>query len=97
MEFLFCSCAGVASGHVNIAGDGSKLCMGEVEAQTVKDITWDTQDNARGGEGFHMAYTWHCVRIERLVEFGLSPSLERLKRGVVWGCCFLGLVCFLCD
>jgi hypothetical protein len=41
------------------------------------------ENNARGGEGFHMTYTLCCVRMERVVKFGLESKFEKIG---VWSC-----------
>lgn len=76
-EFLCCSCASVAWGHKSIDGDGLGLGLREVEFHTVCRML-RLENNARGGEGFHMAYTWCCVRMERWVKFGLESKFGKI-------------------
>jgi hypothetical protein len=41
------------------------------------------ENSACGGEGFHMAYTWCCVRMKKRVKFWLESKFGRIG---AWGC-----------
>ncbi len=36
-------------------------------------------NNARGGESFHMVYMWCCVQIESEVKFGFESKFEKIE------------------
>ena len=47
----------------------------------VKDIRGmlRLENNARGGEGFHMTYTWCYMRMEREAKFRLEFKFEKIR------------------
>lgn len=64
---------------MNIAGDGSRLGLGEVEVQRSRiSCRLKLENKARGGEYFHMVCMQCCLRMESVVKFRLDSKFGKI-------------------
>lgn len=64
----------------SVAGDGSRVDLGEVDVQTIERscVMLELKNNERGYED-SMIYKRDCVRLKNGIKFGMSSNLGRLN------------------